>query len=139
MKTLYDSRTSLVLIRNLKDNWDGKEAKAFPETLTNRCWLICLKLSIQPMIFPTARGSIQFEYELEDKSYLEFEIYRDRITILCIEKREYTKAIEFTLRVLDKDSIIKTMNIFINLFYAKKFDEIRKFVEASKNDQNQNI
>ena len=132
LKTLYDSRTTLVIIRNLKDNWNGEGAKAFPETLTNRCWLICLKLSIQPMISPTARDSIQFEYELEDKSYLEFEIYRDKITVLIVENREYNKAIEFNLKALDKDSIIKDMNLLINLFHAKKFNEIRKLVGDAK-------
>ena len=132
LKTLYDTKTILVQIRNLKDNWNQEGAKAFSETLVNRCWLICLKLKIQPLIFPTARNSIQFEYELEDKSYLEFEIYSDKITILCIEKEEYNKAIEFTLRSLDKDSIIKDMNLLINLFYTKKFDEIRRLVGDAK-------
>ena len=131
-RNLYDTKIVLVNIRNLKDNWNEEGAKAFSETLVNRCWLICLKLKIQPMIYPTARDSIQFEYELEDKSYLEFEIYRDRISVLCIEKKEYDKSIAFTLRALDKDSIIKDMNLLINLFHEKKFDEIRRLVGDAK-------
>lgn len=87
MKTLYDSRTSLVIIRNLEPNWDGYGTNPIPETLINRCWLICKELRIQPSIAPTARNSIQFEYELEDKSYLEFEIYIDKITVLIVEER----------------------------------------------------
>ena len=132
LKTLYDSRTSLVIIRNLEYNWNGYGANPIQETLVNRCWLICTKLRIQPLISPTARNSIQFEYELEDKSYLEFEIYRDKITVLIVEKREYNKAIEFNLKALDKDSIIKDMNLLINLFHAKKFDEIRRLVGDAK-------
>ena len=128
LKTLYDSRTALVQIRYLKQNWNGYGADPFPETLVNKCWLICTKLRIQPLISPTARNSIQFEYELEDKSYLEFEIYIDNITVLIVEKRDYNKSIEFNLKAIDKDSIIKDMNLLINLFHAKKFDEIRRLV-----------
>ena len=132
MRTLYDSITALVIIRNLKSNWNEYGADPIPETIINKCWLICKKLRIQPMISPTARNSIQFEYELEDESYLEFEIYRDKITILCIEKKEYNKSIEFVLKSLDKDSIVKDMNLIINLFHAKKFDEIRRLIGDAK-------
>ena len=37
----------------------------------------------QPEIFPTANNSIQMEYELIDNSYLEFEIFEDKI--ICLE------------------------------------------------------
>ena len=119
-------------IAALGDNWNGYDAEPFEPIFVGKCRDIFSQLVSEPEVFPTARNSIQFEYELEDKSYLEFEIYRDKITVLIVEKREYNKAIEFNLKALDKDSIIKDMNLLINLFHAKKFDEIRRLVGDAK-------
>ena len=132
LKTLYDSRTSLVLIGSMKNDWDGG-AKTIPETLVNKCWLICTKLKVQPSnITVTIRDTIQFEYEPKDKSYLEFEIYRNKITVLVIENEEDDRSVEFEFKANDKDSIIKDMNLLINLFLTKKFDEIRRLIGDAK-------
>jgi len=42
-------------------------------------------------VFPTGRGSIQFEKEVDDK-YLEFEVYCDKITMLFQNSTEYVEA-----------------------------------------------
>ena len=57
---------------------------------------IVLKIpdDLQPSIFPTGRSSIQMQYELADNSYLEFEIFLDKIVFLEVPKREYSKATE---------------------------------------------
>lgn len=136
LEYLNNSRSSLTIIRYLDKNWNGYGADPIPETIVNRCWLICLKLKYQPSISPTARQTIQFEYELEDKSYLEFEIYNDKIEILCVEKEDYNKSIKFTFKSKTLESITRDMNLIINLFYKNKFDEIRRLVEGFKNDQN---
>lgn len=70
-------RNRLEQILNLPDNWDGDNAKAFSSELIKKVGNILLKLKTQPEIFPTARNTIQLEYEKDDGSYLEFEIAED--------------------------------------------------------------
>ena len=64
-------------IGKLDDNWDGYDAPGFvvKESLIRFCKEIvsCLGFN-QPSIFPTARKSIQMEYEKNNGEYLEFEI-----------------------------------------------------------------
>ena len=45
---------------------------------------LVLRLNIQPEIFPTARGSIQFEYEKETGEYLEFELFDTKLKVLTM-------------------------------------------------------
>lgn len=70
-------RNRLEQILNLPDNWDGNNAKSFSTKLIEKVGNILLKLKMQPEIFPTACNTIQFEYEKDDGSYLEFEIAED--------------------------------------------------------------
>ena len=52
-----------------------------------------MELDYQPEVFPTARRTIQMEYELDDNSYLEFEVYSDYIAVMEVPRRDYSKAI----------------------------------------------
>ncbi len=81
-------------IRKLPDDWNEYGARAFTDTLVYKCERIINLLSVQPSIYPTGRNSIQFQYELGDKSYLEFEIFEDRTLCLQVPKRIYSKAKE---------------------------------------------
>jgi hypothetical protein len=67
-----------------EENWDSYGAKPFSTKLLNLAWEKIRELEIQPEVFPTMRESIQFEYEKENKDYLEFEIYEDRIEVFQI-------------------------------------------------------
>jgi len=60
---------------DLRENWNGNNAKPFKEEVIDKCIDLINLLSIdnQPEIFPTARNTIQFEYDNKNK-YLEFEI-----------------------------------------------------------------
>ena len=90
--TRNEAKQKLIEISQLKEDWNGYNAKSFQSSLIKKCRRILQTLDYIPNIFPTGRNSIQFEYELEDRSYLEFEIYSDKITYLIIPKREYEKA-----------------------------------------------
>lgn len=72
---------------NLHYNWNGYRAKPFDKNLMEKCvnLIKASNLQYQPEIFPTGRESIQFEYEKEDGSYLEIEIYSNRIALLFID------------------------------------------------------
>ena len=64
-------------IAGLKDGWNGNGADAFSSELTNRCSGILRRLEVQPDVFPTGEDSIQFEWEKDDGSYLEMEVFED--------------------------------------------------------------
>lgn len=92
--TLQDNLAKLDDISNLKYNWNGYNAKPIPKEIIVKTKEILTNLPYQPFIAPTGRETIQIEFELEDKSYLEFEIFTDNITILYVPQRDYKKAIE---------------------------------------------
>lgn len=62
-------------IRCLEDNWNGNGAPKFSSQLLDSVLSIVEKLTRQPSIFPTARESIQLEYENDVGDYLEFEVF----------------------------------------------------------------
>lgn len=79
-------------ISHLADDWNGYGAKSFPSALVEKCQSIFLALPVPPHIYPTGRQSIQFQYELPDRSYLEFEIFEKRTMCLLVPQRQYSRA-----------------------------------------------
>ena len=106
-------------IENLAYDWNGYGAKPFSSMLIDKCERIVGALSVQPLIYPTGRSSIQFQYELNDKSYLEFEIFENKTMCLQVPKRIYSAAIELKL-VDSEDSKIKEI---VDKFYEKNSTE----------------
>lgn len=100
-------------IARLENDWNGCGATKFTPALILKCEKIIEKLSYQPEIYPTGRKSIQFQYELNDKSYLEFEIYEDKIMCLIVPKRIYSNAVEMQLT----DSQEKRIGEIVDEFY----------------------
>lgn len=80
-KELLFNLDRLEEIKKLKQDWNGNGAEPFGQDLVNKTIVILKGLSDQPQVFPTARNSIQLEYENGD-CYLEFEIFGDRISVL---------------------------------------------------------
>lgn len=91
-------------ILHLSDDWNGYGAKKFTSALVEKCQSIFLELPIAPHIYPTGRQSIQFQYELPDRSYLEFEIFEKRTMCLLVPQRQYSRAEtkEFTSHEIEK-------------------------------------
>lgn len=77
MITKQDCYDSLDEIAGYKQNWNGYGAEPFSPKLIENAKLIVDQLFNYPMIFPTAAGSIQFEFT-SDNVYIEVEIYEDR-------------------------------------------------------------
>lgn len=99
-------------IENLPPDWNGYGAKSFSSALIDKCERIVNSLSVQPLIYPTGRNSIQFQYELSDRSYLEFEIFESKIMCLQVPKRIYSEAIELELTDSEDDRIKEIVDIF---------------------------
>lgn len=72
---LLHSYQKISEIRCLEDNWNGNGAPGFSSQLLDSVLSIVEKLTRQPSIFPTARESIQLEYENNVGDYLEFELF----------------------------------------------------------------
>lgn len=55
--------TLLASLKGLEANWNDNGAEPFNASLIDRCRRLIMMLKRQPQIFPTARQSIQFEYD----------------------------------------------------------------------------
>lgn len=113
-KELYNNLKKLKGISDLKDNWNDNNAKKFSPELISIVKNILENIVEQPEIFPTANNSIQMEYELIDNSYLEFEIFEDKIICLEVPQRNYSKYKE---QIIPND--IKIINNIINNFFER--------------------
>jgi hypothetical protein len=63
-------------LADLKDNWNGYGAKPFSEDALIKIQSLCDLLKTPFKVFPTGRGSIQFEWEKEE-NYFELEVYEN--------------------------------------------------------------
>lgn len=107
--TLQENLRKLNDIKNLKDNWNGYNAKSIPKEIIEKTKKIITNLSYQPFLAPTGRETIQIEFELTDASYLGFEIFKNKITMLYVPQRLYDNALVKDLNIqTDLDPIITT-------------------------------
>lgn len=104
-----NSLLRILEIEKLQDNWNENGASSFSKEILNTARNLVLLLSVQPSIFPTARDSIQFEYENELGDYLEFELFDSG----RLKMFSYTcNGVEKT-----KDITIDEMNEVVNDFF----------------------
>lgn len=106
-------------IESLAFDWNGYGAKPFSSVLIDKCERIVGVLPVQPLIYPTGRSSIQFQYELSDRSYLEFEIFENKTMCLQVPKRLYSDAIELELT----DSEDNRIKEIVDNFYGRNSTE----------------
>lgn len=98
-------------IEKLHDNWNGNGASSFSTSILNIARSIIFLLSVQPSIFPTARDSIQFEYENALGDYLEFELFEDeQLKMFSYSHLGNTETTYIT---------ISEMNEVVNKFYGR--------------------
>lgn len=76
--------TKILDFRNLKENWNGYDAKNFDDKTIIKAIDISRKfINCQlPEIFPTARGTVQFEWKNKNTGYLEFEVGSEYVAML---------------------------------------------------------
>lgn len=91
------SLRTLTQIQNLEYDWDGYGGDTIPANVILLAKSIVMTLEHQPEIYPTKRRTVQMQYELADRSYLEFEVFADKIEMLLVPKRRYADAIERTI------------------------------------------
>ena len=91
---------------NLKDNWNGNGACTIPTDTVLKAFELLDLLPVVPDVFPTANGTLQFEYEKETGEYLEIELQGKNIKVFSIDSKdeETNLSIEF-----DEYEIIQKM------------------------------
>lgn len=74
-------------ISEFQNGWNGYDAKKFSGRLINNAKNTVFSLIYQPELFPTAKNTIQLEYDGPNDTYLEFEIDEtDNIGVFSIDK-----------------------------------------------------
>ena len=69
-----DNLNRLSAFGNFKDDWNGNGAPAFDPALLSKVTSIVEALTIQPEIFPSAMGTIDFEYSNSRKDFMSIEV-----------------------------------------------------------------
>lgn len=101
-------------IRQLRDGWNGNGASKFSEEILDTLQQILEKLPYEPSIFPTARGSIQLEFENSNADYLEFELFEDgKLKMFFCEHNEKT---------VTKDIVSSSIRNYVNTFMINSKD-----------------
>lgn len=109
---VIESMVSIDGIARLDDNWNGNYASKFGENLLMFVREIVMRLEIQPIIYPTARDSVQFEYENIYGDYLEFEIFDDKVIKMFLLLNDGTiKKSVISREVINKE---------VKQFYGRK-------------------
>lgn len=101
----------LVEIEQLQNNWNGNNASSFSEQLLSTARQIIMKSLIQGNIFPTARDSIQFEYENNIGDYLEIEAFENGRIKMFSFTHDGTPTTE--------DIAIEDINEVVSEFYGR--------------------
>jgi len=95
-------------IGNLKENWNQNGAPSFSKEQIKTMRKIVYAVDVQPFISPTAKGTIQFEYEDEKGNYLEFELYPN----LTIKMFIYTKQGESKTEYITMEKVSESVDSF---------------------------
>lgn len=111
-----DNLDRLYNISLLEDGWNGYGSKKINEISIEVSKNIIKNISFQPIIYPTGRDSIQMQFELKDRSYLEFEIFQEKITCMVVPKRVYAKASFKKLKITD----VYLISRIVKEFYGRE-------------------
>lgn len=101
-------------IVELETDWNGYGAEPFSTTLVDEVKNIILNLNEQPEIFPTGRNSIQLEYHLPDESYLELEVFEDKVVAMQVSGTDYDNAQFWEVATDDVAQIRNITDKFLN-------------------------
>ena len=79
--SFFQNMKKLSEIENLEDNWNGYGASKFCSAVIANAKSMLQVLLQQPFISPTARQSIQMEYDGKNGDYFEIEVFADSIEV----------------------------------------------------------
>ena len=100
-----DNLDRLAVIGGFKDNWNGNGAAAFDKDLIDKVTKLVSELDIQPEIFPSAAGTIEFEYGNSRRDFMGIEIGPSgeaEVFIVMYNGREIFESIETTASAINE-------------------------------------
>lgn len=117
LKKLERNISQLERISNYKQNWNGYGAEPISSNLIIKVVHILNNLEHQPLIYATANGSIQLEYDNEEtEDYLEIELFEDgRIQLFTTMDNEHKSVAinEDEIQSIDEDEIQERVKEFM--------------------------
>lgn len=80
LKKKLNNINTILSFKKFESNWNGNGAEPLSETIIQKVFdfINSSELKFQPNVFPTARHSIQLEYEKSNGNYLEIEIFENK-------------------------------------------------------------
>lgn len=111
-----DSRMSNIsLLEEIKETQKKDEEDYVSDRVIDNALKLVFNLEHQPELFKTRENSINMQFEANDGSYLEFEVFEDRITCMIVPQRNYDEAV-YPQVSLDN---IGEINAIVRGFYGK--------------------
>ncbi|HZJ56864.1 MAG TPA: hypothetical protein VFD89_01310 [Clostridia bacterium] len=104
-------------VNNLKElelDWNGNGGLPFSNDSIFFFRDIIEHIIKQPNIAPTGRESLLMQYELEDRSFLGFEVFKGKVDKVLIPQRDYNRAVE---EEITNDYIVQ-INKSVESFYG---------------------
>lgn len=102
--------------QSLRYNWDGKKGSVFSKRVINKVKAILPLLDIQPHVTPTGRNSFYLQYELPNKSVINFEISEKVLYMVTIPYGVYNESSEETSRNISAEYINSKVKYFVKNF-----------------------
>lgn len=112
LKKKINNINTILSFKKFAYDWNGNGAEPFSEKIIQKAldFIISSELKYQPNVFPTARQSIQLEYEKSNGDYLEIEIFEDKYSAYSEIGNEETEYESISFNELIK---------LINEFYSR--------------------
>lgn len=106
---------NISLLEEIKETQKEDEDDYVSDRVIDNALKLVFNLEHQPELFKTNENSINMQFETKDGSYLELEVFEDRITCMEVPQRDYDKA------VYPKVSLDNTgeINAIVRGFYDK--------------------
>lgn len=107
-----ESMRRLDRLSELRAGWDGYDAQPVSAVAIANAREILYRLSRQPEIFPTGRGTVQMEYELDNLDYLEYEIGDEVVTRFLSRSDGTAQTCTYPVQRALPDMIAKEVEAF---------------------------
>jgi len=105
-------KKNMMLLSDILDSQTVNDEDYVAEKVIDNALHIIFHLNHQPEIFKTGRNSLHLQFELTDRSYMELEVFEDRITCMMVPDRAYSQASYPEVSLDDMEKINKIVGDF---------------------------
>lgn len=103
---------NISILEEIKKSQSVGDEDYVSEIVIDNVLKLVFNLNHQPELFKTYENSINLQFELEDNSYMELEVFEDRITCMVVKQRDYDNAIFPEVSMNDMDGINRLVEEF---------------------------